>query len=426
MKIFFFSFFSLPLFAAFSTSNEVESCVLMNLDTGKILYDKKANERRYPASVTKIATALYALDQYRLDLDKPILVEAQILKTASMLEKRRQPERFPSYTLEPDGTTINLQPQEQISLKTLFYGLMLGSGNDAANAIAFHCTHDINKFVQGMNGYLKKVGCKDTHFTNPHGLHNIEHYTTAYDLAIMTKKAMQNPFFAELVKTITYTREETNKQKSYNIVQTNRILKPGPFFYSKAIGVKTGYTSNAGYNLVAAADNGNRRLIAVLLGSKVSDIRYQDAISLFEEAFREQKIIQKLFYHGADIFKKTVKGASAPIKALLEDDLEISYFPSEPVDVKTNIRWFEKSFPIEPGTCVGVIEIYDQMSDNLIMRKELIAQNYVDLKWQAKAQKQFATFMSVIYQHKHMLILSFGFFFAAFYFSRRAMRKKVK
>jgi serine-type D-Ala-D-Ala carboxypeptidase (penicillin-binding protein 5/6) len=331
-----------------------------------------------------------------------------------------------SYTLEPDGTTINLLPQESISLKTLFYGLMLGSGNDAANAIAHYCSGDILKFMQGLNSYLKKLGCKDTNFNNPHGLHHIDHYTTAYDLALIARKAMTYPVFSQIVKTTTYLREETNKQKPFVITQTNRLIKPGPYFYPKALGIKTGYTSNAGFNLVAAASNGDRNLIAVLLGSKVSEARYLDAANLFETAFNEKKILQRLFARGTDVFKNQIKGAKQALRAALENDVDISYYPSEPCEVKTNLIWLNKKLPIYPGSTVGILEVSDRLSNRLLSRHELIAQNAVEYTWLARASEGVKDGSRIVMQHKLSVALVLSLFSTALLVARRSSRKKTK
>lgn len=418
------SFFT-PFIAEFSTSVGIESAILMNAETGKVIYEKKGYERRYPASVTKIATALFLLDQKKPNFYQQIVIDKEILKIGTKYDKKKNPEKFPPYTLEPDGTTINLMQGEKISLKTLLYGLMLGSGNDAANALAHYASNNIDVFILELNAYLKKIGCKDTNFLNPHGLHHDMHYTTAYDLAIMTKKALQIPEFIEIVKSITYNREDTNKQKSSVITQTNRMIKPGPFFYDKAYGVKTGYTSNAGFNLVAAAKNEDRNLIAVLLGSKISENRYKEAICLFEEAFKEKKITQKIYAQGADIFKKEFAHAKEVVKACLKKDVEVNYYLSEPVEIQTNIRWFDKVFPILPDTCIGFLEVVDKNSLAVLQRAELYSQNYVDLKTSYKIIQSLSYAWTLICLHKEGLIVALMFFITAFILAKRSSKKKI-
>jgi D-alanyl-D-alanine carboxypeptidase (penicillin-binding protein 5/6) len=124
-----------------------------------------------------------------------------------------------------------------------------------------------------LNDYVKRLGCTSTTFYNPHGLHHPKQQTTAYDLAVITQDALKNPVFREMVATVRYTRPKTNKQEPSTLVQTNRLLRTGPFYYPKAIGVKTGYYSLAGNNLVAAAKDGERTLIAVVLKANERNVR---------------------------------------------------------------------------------------------------------------------------------------------------------
>lgn len=411
---------------SYSVSDQIESAILINAENGRVIFEKNAHVQKFPASVTKIATALVALDYFKLDLAKTCNIEPHLLKTASMNEKKKFAEKYPPYFLEPDGTTINLQANETISLKTLIYGLMLGSGNDAANAISNYCAGNIELFLKIMNEYLKKIGCKNTKFLNPHGLHHDQHLTTAYDLALMAKKAMTNTTFSEIVKTTQYTREETNKQKSFQIVQTNRLIKQGPFFYPKATGIKTGYTSLAGYNLVASASNGKRNLIAVLLGSKVSENRYKDAASLFEQAFNEKQTTQKIYAAGADVFKNEIEGGTKALKACLKRDLEVSFYPSEPVESITQIKWFSKDLPIKVDECVGIVEVCDIHNNQLIERAELYSLTNIDYTAMAKVKKHLRSAGQLIFMNKFAVFLAFSFFLIALAVDRRSRREILK
>lgn len=423
MKIFFLILFSVPLFAGFSTSSQVDTAIVINGDTGAILYQKNAHKQVYPASITKIATALYALDHYKPSLDQVIEIGPSILKMATMHDKKRYPDKFPPYALEPDGTSMRLVVGESIPLRTLFYGLMIASGNDAANAIAAHCAGTIPQFVEDMNRYLKSIGCQNTHFMNPHGLHHPEHVTTAYDLAIITKKAMSFPIFAQIVKTITYPRGDTNRQKSFPLWQNNKMMRAGPYFYDKALGVKKGYTSIAGHNLVSAASNGERYLIAVVLGVKDRNIRYTETINLFEEAFNEKKVTQRIFAQEADVFQKQIKGACEVLKAYLPHSVEVSYYPSEPYQLTSKVRWLNQQLPIMPHMCVGVVEVFDQVSGRLVASGELKAKNFVGMTKTAQVGLWLRQTSAYIRAHKYKMACALSCFIAAY---AVASRSRVK
>lgn len=157
--------------------------------------------------------------------------------------------------------------------------MMLASGNDVAEAVAETVAGSIPDFVAMMNEQAKKTGATATHFTNPHGLPDVEHFTTAYDLALLTAHGMNNPLFADIVATREYDVHFLNRKKTH-VVNTNKLLRT----YSYANGVKTGFTNAAGDCLVAAAKRGNVQLIAVILND---DNRWEDAAKLFDYGFTQ-------------------------------------------------------------------------------------------------------------------------------------------
>jgi D-alanyl-D-alanine carboxypeptidase (penicillin-binding protein 5/6) len=357
-------FIFLPLFflsKAEGTPLKVEvsaaSAILMNAETGAILFAKEPHLSSYPASITKIATALYALENKQGVLDEAVTVTHEAVRKISPVIKQAAFDDHPSYLLETDGTLMGLKVGETLSLKALLYGMMLVSGNDAANAVAQHISGDIDQFVSELNLFLRSKGIQETQFLNPHGLHHPKHYTTAYDMALMTKEALKHRYFQEIVKTVRFSLPQTNKQLEREIVQYNRLLKPGPYYYSKAIGVKTGHTEKAGDPMVAAAEHEGRTLIAVLLGCRGKTARYQDAIKLFNAAFAETKVARMLFTKKFDHFSRDVKGAKTSVEASLLEDVEISFYPAEEPYFKSRVSWLPVHLPILQGQKVGDLEI---------------------------------------------------------------------
>ena len=322
----------------------------MNADTGVILFEKEPHKQCFPASITKIATALYALEH--LNLSHIVTVSAESLRKKP---PKKDWSTVPSFWLETEGTSAGLVKGSQYSVEALLHGLMLVSGNDAANALAETISGSVLTFIDHLNTYLSDAGCLRTHFCAPHGLHHPEHLTTAYDMAILTRKALQNPKFREIV----------SKQKYREWNQANQLLRAGPFFYPKAIGVKTGFTSLAGYNLVAAAQHEGRTLIAVVLGCEKREERYLDAISLFETAFTEQKIHRVLFRQST-VLSKELEGGKNPLSAVLTKELAIDYYPSEEPLIQAKILWKIPPLPILKGTQVGELQLSDGQSSPLI------------------------------------------------------------
>lgn len=238
-----------------------EAAVLMNMSTGRILFSKNMHEKLYPASTTKIMTAIVALKYGRLN---------------SIVTVGRD-----AANAEP--SKIGLKAGERIKLKYLLYALMVDSANDAAIAIADQIGGSVSGFAKMMNREAKALGCSDTHFVNPNGLPDRNHYTTAYDLAIMTKHAMGNSVFKKLVSTVHYTIPATNKTKAISITNHNKMLYHTAYYYSGCVGVKTGYTVSARHTLVSAAVRGRKKLLAVILKDNVSP--YRGIINLFDYGF---------------------------------------------------------------------------------------------------------------------------------------------
>ncbi len=242
------------------------AAILVDAESGEILYAQAARERRAPASLTKVMTAVVVLERARL--------------AEQVVVSRRAP--------EAGGHAMGLRPGQRLSVRDLLAALMIRSANDAAVALAEHVGRSVPAFAALMNAKARALGMTDTHFENPHGLDAPDHHSTAYDLAILTRYAFQSPIFADLVRTrqavITVKAPGIGKRQGRPVVRQrvlrshNRLLDA----FEGADGVKTGFTSEAGRCLVASARRGDRRLIAVLLNDPR---RWDDAALLLEYGF---------------------------------------------------------------------------------------------------------------------------------------------
>ena len=245
--------------------------VLMDADSGSVLYEKNGDERAYPASTTKIMTCLLALENGNLDDDVTVGDEVQ--------------RGFYS-----QSSMMGLTPGETLPLRDLIYGLMLVSGNDAAAAIAVHIGGSIEAFAELMNQKAASLGMSNTHFVNPHGVHKDEHYTTAHDMAKLAAYALQNEDFRAIVSKGSYNVPATNKDKDgYQLENSNKLIhtKEGSdsYEYRYAIGIKTGDTDNAGRCLVAAAEKDGVMLVSVQYDDPDSNYRFKLAADLFDWGF---------------------------------------------------------------------------------------------------------------------------------------------
>lgn len=361
MQYYFLFFLALPFLlhsAPLKISVTAETAILINADTGAILYQKKPHQKMYPASITKIATALFALKLSNNSLDESIVTEQDCIGSVAEEAKQRANYKLPSYWLVKDCSHMGIKKGEELTLKDLMYGMMVASADDASNIIAYRFGEgNIPLFMEQLNDYLKELGCNDTYFNNPHGLHHPEHVTTAYEMAKITSVALKNPLFKEIVATVRYTRPKTNKQEATTLIQTNRLLRTGELFYPKAIGVKTGYTSKAGSTLVAAAAEGDRTLIAVLMNAKERKNIFREAKLLFDAAFNQPRMEKTLAVAGNQKYQVSLPGAAKPIRTYLAADLTLTYYPAEEPEIKAFIQWEPLQLPIEKDQKVGELRI---------------------------------------------------------------------
>lgn len=334
-----------------------KAALLMNAKTGKIIYEKNAKMPIYPASTTKMATVLYLLEKKQDMFDKWIKASTEALMPIDPNEKHSSGYIYPPYWLETDGYNLGIRRGEVLPFKTLIYAMMLPSYNDASNVLAEAAGGTITLFMKELNKYLVSIGCTKTSFNNPHGLHHPEHVTCAYDMAIIAKKALENPLFKDIVKSTSYISPKTNYSKKRVFNQVNKLLREGKHYYPYAIGIKTG-TDFRVKNIVAAAEKDGRTLIACVFGGNDANLRYIDAKKLFDAAFSEDIISKTLI--GKDVnFSAKIEGARRILHARLKEDLVIDYYPSEEPQIKANLHWTNISLPIAEGQKVGEIKVFD-------------------------------------------------------------------
>ncbi|MBD5132324.1 MAG: D-alanyl-D-alanine carboxypeptidase [Clostridiales bacterium] len=231
--------------------SSARSMALVDGDTGELIYSKNCDAKRYPASTTKICTAITVLENHTmLDIPMPI----------------------PDEAVGVEGSSLYLQKGEMLTVRDLLYGLMLQSGNDCAVALALIVGGSVDGFVTMMNETAKKAGANNTHFVTPNGLHDDEHYTTARDLCAISYYAMQNETFRDIVATKHYTTPYHNHDYDRHFPNKNKIL----FNYEGGNGIKTGFTKKSGRCLVSSATRNGKTYICTVL----------DCYDMFEECMR--------------------------------------------------------------------------------------------------------------------------------------------
>lgn len=258
-----------------SISISGESAILMDAKNGEILYGKNINARQYPASITKLMTALLAIENQ---------------KPTDMVTMSKEA----VFSIERGSSHIGLDVDEQITLDQALHALLLQSANESANGIAELCDGSISAFAEHMTARAKELGTKDTSFKNPHGLHDPEHYTTAYDMALITQAINKEPYFHEIMQQITYQIPPTNKTaETRYLAQQHPLLnekRDSRMYRKDATGGKTGYTDQAKHTLVTIAKQGDMELICVILKSDKSQL-YSDTNKLLDYGFENYKSI---------------------------------------------------------------------------------------------------------------------------------------
>ncbi len=245
-----------------------QSCILIEASTGRVLFERKADERMYPASTTKIVTLLLALQSGELEDTVTIPQSAADIPS--------------------DSSIVPLTPGERMRMLDLLYGLMIRSGNDAANAVAELCAGSVDAFVERMNSFAQEIGMTKSHFANPHGYHDDEHYTTARDLAVAARLGLTEPQFCQIVTCLQYTMPATQKRGELVLQNSYEIFHPESEFYIPgAAGIKSGYTKRAGFCYVGAAQRDGRTLIAVILHVAGRDRGWTDLRRLFAYGFAQ-------------------------------------------------------------------------------------------------------------------------------------------
>ncbi|MGG0740171.1 D-alanyl-D-alanine carboxypeptidase family protein [Niallia taxi] len=322
---------TLPQNASAKIYVSANSAILMEQESGRVIYEKDAHTQRRIASITKIMTAILAIESGKMN--DMVTISENAVRT--------------------EGSSIYLKAGDKIPLEDLVYGLMLRSGNDAATAIAEYVGGSLDGFVYLMKQKAEEIGMKDTNFENPHGLDDHEnHYSTAYDMALLTRYAMENDMYKKIAGTEKYRSENPDGDWDRVWKNKNKLLTG---LYEYTTGGKTGFTKLAKRTLVSTAEKDGIELIAVTLNDPDD---WDDHINMYESAFKEYKmalVLEKGTVKTKDSFYKNklyVKEDIAyPITAKEEEGLEVKYKLSK---VKSDWKKQEQNVP----DIVGNAEIY--------------------------------------------------------------------
>jgi D-alanyl-D-alanine carboxypeptidase (penicillin-binding protein 5/6) len=354
-----------------SLAEKAESAILIERDTGEILYEKNGDEKLPPASMTKVMTMILVMDA----LDKGKI---------KMSDKVRTSEHAASM----GGSQIFLEPGEEMTVEQMLKGIAIASGNDASVAMAEHIAGSEEEFVSMMNQKAKDLGLKNTKFQNPTGLSVEDHYSTAHDMSIMAKELLKYEGITKFTGTYEdYLREDTDKK--FWLVNTNRLLK----FYDGVDGLKTGYTKEAKYCLTATAKKGNMRVVAVVFGADTPKDRNSQITKMLDYAFSK--------YETSPLYKRDQ--VVGEVKVAKGKDKTVEVVTSEPISIlnekgqgKANMKKEVKlnkdlKAPLKKGDEVGTLII--KKDGKVVTTSPLLAKDSMkEASWWNFFKRTFTTF----------------------------------
>ncbi len=355
------------------------ACILIEAKTGKVLYQKNAYESKYPASTTKMMTAILTLENCEL-------TDTATVNSSALL------------AVPYSYVTCGIKEGEVLTIEQLLNVLLIPSANDAANVLAEHVSGSVEEFAKLMNEKAKEIGCLNTHFVNPNGVHNKNHTTTAYDLALIGRYAMQNPTFRQFVQKTQYTLPATNKYDKADryFTTTNELLikndskSKSNYYYKDAIGIKTGYTGEAGSCIVAGAKRDNMEVIAVILGGGTTkdglSQRYLDCINLFNYAFDNYKM-EVVNEKNSVLEQIKIPGATSDTKnldVLVKDEISILTKQTDALDKNNAEIVYNEDLkaPISLNSTIGKITYTVDgitYSSDLIAGQEVVASKFLPI-----------------------------------------------
>lgn len=322
-----------------------DAAIVIDAATGQILYEKNAQERKYPASITKILTIAIALEQ-GIDFNKTIEMSENSV-----------------WGVDRDSSLIGLDVGERVTLGDLVYATMVKSDNSCAYALAEYIAGDVESFAQLMNEKAAELGCEHTHFVTPNGLPDEDHYTTAYDMALITQYALQNETFRQVAGTLSYTVPATNlSDETRPLWNGNKMINPSePYYYEYCEGGKTGYTMASNNTLVTYAKKDGLELICVILDCDGAQYAYTDSRALYNYCYNNYTY----FYPLSDFYFSSVKEDTEDTNVVLDN-----YYASlnhDMVDLNVDNSYaLLVSKSMDTTKIEHIITLYDEPQENII------------------------------------------------------------
>jgi serine-type D-Ala-D-Ala carboxypeptidase (penicillin-binding protein 5/6) len=351
-----------------------KSAILIERDTGAVLYEKNSHEKLAPASMTKIMTMLLIMEA----LEKGQIKWGDEVRTSE-------------YAASMGGSQIFLEAGESMTVKEMLTGIAIGSANDASVAMAEHIAGSEEAFVGKMNKKAEEIGLKDTQFQNPTGLPAKDHYSSAHDMSMMAKELLKYNEITKFTGTYeSYLREDT--ENKFWLVNTNKLVR----FYDGVDGLKTGFTNEAKYCLTATAKKGNMRVIAVVFGASTPKERNSEVTKMLDYAFNQYQT-KPMFKKGDSLSQvKVSKGQESKVQAVTDEPISILSKKGEKLDKVEQKVTLSKDLkaPIKKGDKVGTLVIKNK--GKKVLESDLVAKRDVgEASWWQLYKRSFGMFSKV-------------------------------
>ena len=385
---------------------EATAAILVDVGTGTVLYEYNAHEQRYPASITKVMTALLALeavDQGQISLDQMVTLTSDLYQD-----------------IGEGGSSADLRVGEQLSVLDLLYCVLLPSANEACNALAQVVSGSIDAFVEQMNQRAQELGMEGTHYTNTHGYHNDDHYTTAYDIYLMCQAAMEHETFRAITSSRSHDLPATEFHEARTIYDTNALISSwqygSRYLYQYATGIKTGSTPEAGYCLASSASKDGVDLIAVVLGAEnpkredgtTNRLQFSESSRLLDwgfNSFSTKTLLDSTYFAGTipvTLSRETDRigvQATGELEAILPNDLDPADFQLTPVYDADSLE-----APVTKGQVVGHVTVSN--GDTVYGQLDLVAVDSVERSELLYRLAQIEAFFSQLWVKVVLIVLA--------------------
>ena len=385
---------------------EATAAILVDVGTGTVLYEYNAHEQRYPASITKVMTALLALeavDQGQISLDQMVTLTSDLYQD-----------------IGEGGSSADLRVGEQLSVLDLLYCVLLPSANEACNALAQVVSGSIDAFVEQMNQRAQELGMEGTHYTNTHGYHNDDHYTTAYDIYLMCQAAMEHETFRAITSSRSHDLPATEFHEARTIYDTNALISSwqygSRYLYQYATGIKTGSTPEAGYCLASSASKDGVDLVAVVLGAEnpkredgsTNRLQFSESSRLLDwgfNSFSTRKLLDSTYFAGTipvTLSRETDRigvQATGELEAILPNDLDPADFQLTPVYDADSLE-----APVTKGQVVGHVTVSN--GDTVYGQLDLVAVDSVERSELLYRLAQIEAFFSQLWVKVVLIVLA--------------------